>query len=59
MKKNHDAAFKAKLALEAVKGEKTTARIASEYGVHPNRIGRWTVLILSKVSTPFPTPPLL
>lgn len=39
MRKNHDAAFKAKVALEAVKGEKTIAQIASEYGVHPNQIG--------------------
>ena len=35
MRKNHDAAFKAKVALEAVKGEKTLSQIASEYGVHP------------------------
>jgi len=41
MRKNHDAAFKAKVALEAVKGEKTLSQIASEYGVHPNQIGQW------------------
>ncbi len=40
MKKKHDAAFKARIALEAIKGEKTTAQIASEYGVHPNQIGQ-------------------
>ena len=39
MKKNHDAAFKAKVALEAVRGEKTLSQIASEYGVHANQIG--------------------
>lgn len=46
MKKNHDAAFKAKVALEAVKGEKTIAQIASEYGIHPNQIGQWKKRLL-------------
>ena len=37
MKKyQYEAAFKDKVALEAVKGEKTVAEIASEFGVHPN-----------------------
>ena len=46
MKKNHDAAFKAKVALEAVKGEKTITQIASEYGIHPNQIGQWKKRLL-------------
>lgn len=41
MKKKFDCAFKAKVALEAIKGEKTIAQIASEYGVHANQIGQW------------------
>jgi transposase-like protein len=36
--KQYEAAFKARIALEVVKGEKTIARIASESGVHPNQI---------------------
>jgi transposase-like protein len=34
----YEAAFKAKVALEAVKGEKTVAQIASQFGVHPNQV---------------------
>jgi putative transposase len=41
MRKQYEAAFKAKIALEAVKGEKTIAQIASEFGVHPNQIRQW------------------
>lgn len=41
MRKNFDPAFKAKVALEAVRAEKTTAQISSEYGVHATQIGQW------------------
>ena len=41
MKKTHEAGFKAKVALEALKGEKTLAQLSSQYGVHPNQIGKW------------------
>jgi len=41
MRKTYDGAFKAKVAFEAAKGEKTIAQIASEYGVHPNQIRQW------------------
>lgn len=34
-RRNHDAAFKARVALEAVKGERTVSELAAEYGVHP------------------------
>jgi len=33
--------FKAKVAMEAVKGVKTLAELASEYQVHPNQISDW------------------
>ena len=46
-RRTHDAAFKAKVALEVVKGEKTTSQIAGEYGVHPNQIGQWRKILLS------------
>lgn len=40
-RKKHSTAFKAKVALEAIKEQKTTSEIASEYGVHSSQIGRW------------------
>src|SRR5215213_4930207 len=40
-RKNHSAAFKAKVAIEALKGERTLADLSSEYGVHANQIGIW------------------
>jgi len=39
--RQHDTAFKAKVDLEAVKGEKTTAQIVSEFEVHPHQIRQW------------------
>jgi transposase-like protein len=41
-RKQYSAEFKAKIALEAVKGEKSISEIASHYGVHPTIIHQWT-----------------
>ena len=38
---NHSPAFKAKVALAAVNGEKTLAELAQLFGVHPNQITSW------------------
>jgi transposase-like protein len=40
-RKNHSDAFKARVALDAIKGQKTINELASEYGIHPNQIGQW------------------
>src|SRR5207247_3529425 len=40
-RKQYTAAFKAKVALEAVKGQRTVQELASHYGVHPNQITHW------------------
>jgi transposase-like protein len=40
-RRNHSAAFKAKVALEAVKGDKTIAEIAQKHDVHPNQVTEW------------------
>ena len=49
MRKNHDSAFKAKVALEEIKGEKTMAQISSEYGVHANQIRQWRQRLLEEM----------
>lgn len=41
MRHRHDAVFKAKVALEALKGEKTLSQLAAEFGIHPNQIRLW------------------
>jgi putative transposase len=48
MRKQYEASFKAKVALEAVKGERTMAQLAGEFGVHPNQNGRWKTELLEK-----------
>lgn len=41
MKKQFSKEFKAKVALEAIKGLKTSAEISSEFSVHPTQIAKW------------------
>ncbi|MDQ7772990.1 MAG: transposase, partial [Elusimicrobiales bacterium] len=41
MRKKFDPAFKARVALEALKGEKTMAELSAQYGAHSNMISRW------------------
>ena len=40
-RQNYSKQFKAKVALEAVKGVETLTELASRYKVHPNQIGQW------------------
>ena len=53
MRKRYDAAFKAKVALEAIKEERTIAQLASEYGVHANQIGQWRKQLLEQLPAVF------
>ena len=40
-RRNHSPAFKAKVALAAVKGDRTIAQLAEHFDVHPNQITAW------------------
>ena len=41
LRRNHTPAFKAKVALAAIKGEKTLAELAHQFDVHANQITQW------------------
>jgi len=53
MRKTFDAAFKAKVALMALKEEKTIAELSSQYGDHPNQISKWKELVLERLPALF------
>ena len=40
-RRNHTPAFKAKVALAAIKGDRTLAQLAEQFDVHPNQITSW------------------
>ena len=45
-RRKHSPTFKAKVALEAVKGEKTVAQLAARYEVHPGQVQTWKKVLL-------------
>lgn len=47
-RRNHSPAFKARVALEALKGEKTTAELAAQYEVHATQITSWKNELLQR-----------
>ena len=49
------AAFKAKVALAAVKGDQTLAQLAERFDVHPNQNTQWKAELLERASTVFAT----
>jgi len=52
-RKQHAPEFKAKVALEALKGEETAAELASRFGVHPTMIHQWKRALLEGASGVF------
>ena len=52
-RRNHSPAFKAKVAVAAIKGEKTLAELAQQFDVHPNQIAQWRTQLLDGASGVF------
>jgi len=51
--KTYDDQFKALVALEAIKGERTISELAGQFEVHPNQIVQWKKQLLENVSSLF------
>lgn len=52
-RRNHSPEFKAKVALAAIKGEKSLAELAEQFDVHPNQITQWKGQLLERAATAF------
>ncbi len=52
-RRNHGAVFKAKVALEAIKGEQTLVELSERFQVHPNQITEWKKQLLERASEIF------
>jgi transposase len=49
-RRQHSPSFKAKVALEALRGEKTIAELASQYEIHPNQILQWKKILAKEAA---------
>ena len=56
MRKKIEPRVRALVALEAIRGEKTIAQIASEQGVHPTQISQWKSTLVSRAVDVFSKP---
>jgi len=55
VKKKYDSKFKGRVALEALRGERTIAEIAGTYGVHPNQVMQWKKQLMDGAGDIFAT----
>jgi transposase-like protein len=53
MRKSYDKDFKAKVAIEAMKGDKTLQEIATRYEVHPNLVTQWKKQLIAQAAQLF------
>ena len=56
-RRNHTPVFKAKVALAAIKGEKTLAELAQQFDVHANQITQWKAQLLEGAAGVFGSEP--
>lgn len=56
-RRKHNPAFKAKVALEAVRGERTVAELAQQYELHATQIADWKRLLLERAADVFGAAP--
>ncbi len=52
-RKQHSSGFKARVALEAAKGQKTLSQLATEFKVHPSQIAQWKKVLTDELPTLF------
>ena len=52
-RRNHSSSFKAKVALSALKGDRTLSELAEQYDVHPNQIQEWKKKLLESAEQVF------
>lgn len=53
MRRNHAPGFKAKVALAAIRGDKTLAKLAEHFDVHPNQISEWKQQLMESAADVF------